>query len=75
MHYEVHYRELSYTTISMFMSAFNLFEVTISSFSPDSGFSVPDGSSDSLSPERAKKGHPSEPHNQVQKGMAVSSEI
>lgn len=53
---------------------FNLFEVTKSSFSPDSGFSVPDGSSDSLSPECAKKGHASEPHNLVQKGMPVSSE-
>lgn len=73
-HYEVHNRELSYKTITVFMSAFNLFEVTKSSFSPDSGFSVPDGSSDSLSPEHAKKGHASEPHNQVHEGTPVSSE-
>lgn len=56
--------------------AFNLFEAAKSPFSPESGLPVSDGSSDSLSPECAKKCQnvQSEPQNQVQIAVPPSSE-
>lgn len=54
--YEVHNVELSYKWLVYFMSAFNLFEAAKSSFLPESGLSASEsGSSDSLSPECAKR--------------------